>query len=413
MRISILVRVFPPRFEVFIINQIGRLLDRGHDVTIVAKRRGMTWENIPDTQCPQFRSRIRYRPHIPRSRAGKAIKGMFLAARQCIRRPALFYRVLRSRSARRTLGTASWPYETHPFAVNSKFDVVHCQYASLGEKAIALRTIGAIDGKIAVSIRGGADMLWLSSVSERTRRTVFAEVTRFLTVSEFFRKRLIYLGCPNHKVVIHRSGINITRLESIAADARSACETERPTLVSVGRLEENKGMDTVLHATKALRDEGIRLQYGVVGDGPDRTKLVNLASQLGLNGHVQFRGWLPHGAAVRQVAECDVFVLPCLTTGSGQHEGIPNAIKEAMALGKPVVSTFHSGIPELVEDGVSGFLVPERDVVGLANRLKQLLANPDLRHRMGDAGRRHVTEHYDSEKLCTELEHIYQQAIAD
>jgi len=100
-----------------------------------------------------------------------------------------------------------------------------------------------------------------------------------------------------------------------------------------------------------------------------------------------------------------------LVATDGTQEGIPNVLKEAMLLKVPVVSTHHAGIPELVEEGVSGYLVPERDIDTLANRINHLLDNPELRQQMGGAGHQHVALTYDSVTLNIELTKLYEKAL--
>jgi colanic acid/amylovoran biosynthesis glycosyltransferase len=96
-----------------------------------------------------------------------------------------------------------------------------------------------------------------------------------------------------------------------------------------------------------------------------------------------------------------------LTSDTGDQEGIPNVIKEAMAMGLPVLSTFHSGIPELVTDGVSGLLVPERDAASIADALVYLIRHPEICKKMGEEGRRQVELKFDTNSLNKELEELY------
>ena len=102
-----------------------------------------------------------------------------------------------------------------------------------------------------------------------------------------------------------------------------------------------------------------------------------------------------------------VLIAPSLTSETGDQEGIPNAMKEAMASGLPVISTFHSGIPELVDHGVSGLLVPERDAASLADALAYLISHPEVCEEMGRAGRRQVEEKFDTNFLNKKLEELY------
>ena len=131
-----------------------------------------------------------------------------------------------------------------------------------------------------------------------------------------------------------------------------------------------------------------------------------------LNEHVHLLGWKSHEEVIRLLQGAHILVAPSVTAKDGDQEGIPNAIKEAMALGLPVIGTQHSGIPEIVEDGVSGFLVPERDVDVLADRLSFLIDHSEKWAGMGRAGRARVERHYDVKILNDRLVELYKQVCA-
>jgi colanic acid/amylovoran biosynthesis glycosyltransferase len=136
-----------------------------------------------------------------------------------------------------------------------------------------------------------------------------------------------------------------------------------------------------------------------------------MLDELGLRGEVELVGARSHAEVIALLREAHLFVAPCVTAENGDQEGIPNALKEAMAMGIPVLSTWHSGIPELVEDGVSGLLVPERDSEALADGLAYLIDQPERWPAMGRAGRDKVDAEFNSEKLTHDLIGLYREAI--
>jgi glycosyltransferase involved in cell wall biosynthesis len=143
----------------------------------------------------------------------------------------------------------------------------------------------------------------------------------------------------------------------------------------------------------------------IVGEGPERARLEAQAAHLGLAEQVHFVG---HQQDVRPwLAAFDVCVL------SSDWEGMSNAILEAMAAGLPVVATAVGGTPEVVVDGVTGFLVPPRDPQALADAILRLLRDPDLRRRMGEAGRAHVTEHFSVEQMVHKRERLYEELLKE
>lgn len=166
-------------------------------------------------------------------------------------------------------------------------------------------------------------------------------------------------------------------------------------LLSVGRLVPMKGFDVLLMALAELRARGVEFTCTVIGEGPERTRLENLRTALGLDALVEFLGAMPQSAVVAHMSEATLMVLPCVVTPDGQSDGIPNVLMESMAAGLPVISTRVSGIPELVEDGVSGRLVAAGDAVALADAVQALFDNPQQCELFAEAGRRKVERDFD------------------
>lgn len=160
-------------------------------------------------------------------------------------------------------------------------------------------------------------------------------------------------------------------------------------LLFVGRLAGVKGVPVLLEALTTLRDLHPDLRLTLVGDGPERAVLEAKAQVLGVADLVDFVGYKSQDEVAEHLAQSDIFVLPSFA------EGLPVVLMEALASRVPVVTTRIAGVAELVEDGVNGYLVPPGDVASLTDRLEQLLANPDTRTAMGEAGRARVMEEFN------------------
>ena len=187
---------------------------------------------------------------------------------------------------------------------------------------------------------------------------------------------------------------------------------DEPTrIVVVGRLVEKKGVSHAIEAVARLRDSGRAVRLSIVGDGPLRLELESMVEALRVGDRVQFLGSKTREEVAEILAAAHLLLAPSVTAADGDQEGIPNTLKEAMAAGLPVVSTLHSGIPELVEDGRSGFLVPERDSEALADRVGWLVDRPDSWPDMGRAGRSRVEAEYDIAKLSMRLVELYQSVL--
>jgi glycosyltransferase involved in cell wall biosynthesis len=171
----------------------------------------------------------------------------------------------------------------------------------------------------------------------------------------------------------------------------------RPLLLAVGQLKEKKGLRYLLEACRILQDRGFEFDCQIIGEGPLRLGLEEMIDRLSLRDHVALAGPLAQDAVMDKYREATIFVLPCITARDGDRDGIPNVILEAMAMSLPVVSTYHSGIPEAVKNGVTGYLVQPRDPEALSDALGDLLHDEELRVRMGRAGRLRVAEEFDAD----------------
>jgi colanic acid/amylovoran biosynthesis glycosyltransferase len=166
-------------------------------------------------------------------------------------------------------------------------------------------------------------------------------------------------------------------------------------LLSVGRLDPIKGFDVLLPALAELARRGVAFDSIIIGEGEERARLEAQRDALGLRDRVSFAGAQSNTAVRAAMAEATLMVMPCVVTPEGNADGIPNVLTEAMASGLPVVSTRVSGIPELIDDGVSGRLVEPNDALALADAIAEMLADPALRDACAEAGRRKVECEFD------------------
>lgn len=177
----------------------------------------------------------------------------------------------------------------------------------------------------------------------------------------------------------------------------------KPLLLAVGQLKEKKGFSYLLEACKILKGRGYDFECQIVGDGHLRAPLQEQIRRLSLEGTARICGALPHQEVVRKYRRATILVLPSVLGADGDRDGIPNVILEAMAMQLPVVSTIHSGIPEVIHDGVNGLLVPPGDFSALAGAIARLLDDADLRVSLGKRGRIAVTEKFNIEHNVGQL----------
>jgi glycosyltransferase involved in cell wall biosynthesis len=177
-------------------------------------------------------------------------------------------------------------------------------------------------------------------------------------------------------------------------------------ITSVGSLVGCKGHVTLLEACRVLKQRGHPFSCKIVGGGRHQMLLTRLIKEWQLDELVTLTGYLPLDSVYRLLAETDVFALLCEIHASGYRDGLPTAIVEAMLLSLPVVSTHVSGIPEIVVDGETGFLVPERDPIAAADAFEKLALDESLRDRLGDGGRERASAMFDENSAAEQLVYL-------
>jgi colanic acid/amylovoran biosynthesis glycosyltransferase len=229
------------------------------------------------------------------------------------------------------------------------------------------------------------------------------EAALIICVSDFIRDRLLARGFPVEKLLVHRYGVEMDGFEN-----RSP-ETAQPYLLFAGRFVEKKGIPILIEAMRRLGGEGREVRLKLVGDGPIAGDLKRQASGLRA---VEFPGWLPNSELRQMMAGALAVCVPSGEAASGDAEGLPNVLLEAMAAGAPIVATRHAGIGEAVEDGRSGILVPSGDADALTAALRRLLEAPGAARAMGEEARRVALDRFDAMTQSRRLEQILLDVIA-
>ncbi len=241
-----------------------------------------------------------------------------------------------------------------------------------------------------------------------TLADVFAHARLVLGRSESLLERLAELGCPREKLRLNRASIP---LEHIPRAIRRPPPDGAWVFLQACRLISKKGLATTLRAFAevARAEPGARLI--LAGDGPLAGELQVLVAELDLGGRVRLAGWCSQEELFRLYGEAHIFLHPSETTASGDQEGVPNSLLEAMASGLPVIGTRHGGIPEAVTDRVDGFLVPERSPESLAVAMLNLTRNPDLLEQLSTRAPLSVEGKFGARAQLGVLEDCYAEAI--
>lgn len=229
---------------------------------------------------------------------------------------------------------------------------------------------------------------------------------KVVTVSDFaaglLRERFPETGAKIHRVY---NGVDLSRFHP--ADYGSGI----PDIVSVGRLIEKKGFADLITACGLLRDRGLRFRCEIIGEGPLESVLRTQIKEAGLEERVELPGPLPQGEIALRLAHATIFVLPCRREAGGGMDNLPTVIMEAMAAGVPIISTPIAGVPEMVENGGNGLLVPEQDPEAIGAAVTRLVTDPVLARGMGERGREMARDKFSIESSVRTLRLLFDAEV--
>ncbi|UCC84931.1 MAG: glycosyltransferase [Gemmatimonadota bacterium] len=238
----------------------------------------------------------------------------------------------------------------------------------------------------------------------KRRPQVYASAAVVIAVSQFIRGQLVAKSCPPEKIVVHYIGIDVDQFTPDPKVPR------QPRVLFVGRLVPKKGLDYLIRAMARIQDRHQNAELVVVGDGPLRQDLERFASAELRT--FRFLGRQTPSQVHSLMNSSQVSCVPSVVAPSGDAEGLPMVVLEAMAMGLPVLSFAPGGVTDAIVDGETGLLAPERDESALAAHLDRVLGDPELCRRMGEAGRARVREEFDLRKQTAKLEEIYMEVLA-
>lgn len=404
MKITFFTMRFPVSSETFVLNQVTYFIDQGYDVEIISVFPG----DLTHRHGAFDRYNLAEKTHylLPEDKSSGMDK---LKQRLQILLPKLVNpRTMRSLNVKRYGQQSSKLLLPAIVARNEKrfnadLFLVHFGYA--GALANKLRELGVLHGKQA-TVFHGADISRRHILYEHKvdYLNLFSQTDLLLPISHLWENKLIAMGCPPEKIQVSRMGIepekfNFQPREGLHSPLR---------ILSVARLTEKKGLGVAVEACRYLKAQGASFEYTIIGNGDMEETLRGAIRAADLEDCISMVGFKPQEEIKRYLDQADIFLLPSLTAADGDMEGIPVALMEAMAVGLPVVSSEHSGIPELIEHNVSGWLAPEGDARGLGELLLKLAKSEmDIQPVVAAARKKVETEfnqHIAWRELATLLE---------
>jgi colanic acid/amylovoran biosynthesis glycosyltransferase len=256
-----------------------------------------------------------------------------------------------------------------------------------------------------VSFHGADAIVEMNKPAYReATRQMLAAVKFVLVRSESLQRAVVDLGCDERKIEVQHTGIP---LDEFPFRERSLRQNGEWRFVQAGRLIEKKGLPVTLRAFASFLSEYPNATLTIAGDGPLLGQLQDLARELKIDNRVSFTGFVSQAQLRDVYYGSHIFLHPSETGSDGNQEGIPNSMLEAMASGLPVFATQHGGIPEAIENGMSGLLVPEHNHEELSRALLNAVQDPDFLSRIARAGADVVRKNFDLRMQARQLEDVY------
>jgi colanic acid/amylovoran biosynthesis glycosyltransferase len=283
-------------------------------------------------------------------------------------------------------------------------DHLHAHFATA---STTVARLAARFARIPYTMTAHAKDIFHESVNPEDLRRKLRDAAATVTVSDYNLEYLRASYGPIAKDV--RRIYNGLELEKFSYEEP---RRRAPEILAVGRLVEKKGFDDLIEACALLRNRSVQFRCRIIGLGEQERELRAKVKRLKLGDRVELPGPRPQNALIEAVGRAAVFAAPCVIGGDGNRDGLPTVLLEAMALGTPCVSTDVTGIPEVLHDGETGLMVPQRDTNALAGAIERLLADPALRVELAGRARQLVEVEFDVRRNAALLRKTFEAAHA-
>lgn len=386
---------FPRLSETFIVNKFVGLVRAGLDVHVVCSHfNKRDWQHFGSLHSdPTLRQRIHVTPSV-RPRWLVPLLWLLSFAKLMIRAPSrtTAYFIV----GWKLLGQDIFrQFYLDQAIVRVTPSIIHFEFGTLAVDRMHLREV--LKCKTVVSFRG-YDINYVGLESEPYYRAVWDKADHLHFLGKDLWRRALKRGCPLEKPYSFiPPAIDLHFFEP----SNEETDTNGVVILSVGRLTWKKGYEDALTAIRHLKDAGYEVHYRIIGDGDMSEALYFCRHQLDLVEEVSFLGALPHNTVLDEMTRAHIFL------HAAASEGFCNAVLEAQAMKLPVVTTDADGLGENVADGVTGFVVPRRQPRKIAEKLSDLIDDPALRQRMGEAGRQRVEENFSLSEQIEKFRVMY------
>lgn len=398
LKIGYVLKKYPRLSETFILNEILGMEGLGHEVDITsltAADEGRFHADLAKVKAP-----VRYLPAFGSAaamaafdEAAKLAPGALERAMAYVgllpsdKRPAILVHALLMRRAAREKG----------------LDHLHAHFATVAAHVAA--TCRHLGGPT-FSVTAHAKDIYRDAVDRKLFRATLDASAFIVTVCEANRRWIEekLLDGPSEKIKVIYNGLPLEGIRPGDGPREPA------TILGVGRLVEKKGFPLLIESLRILRDRGFDARVEIIGDGEDRSAIAAAVDRLGMKNHAVLLGARPREEVLARMRSATLLAAPCLTGDDGNRDALPTVLIEALACGLPSVSTPVGGIEEIVDDGVHGYIVPEKDVVAFADAVAKILGDAAAAAAMREKAPGRARERFDRNSTLPKLVALMRKA---
>ncbi|WP_439443610.1 glycosyltransferase [Listeria aquatica] len=368
MKVLFFISSFPKLSETFILNQITGLIDRGVDVEILAWNKAKNKKDHQAVLEYNLLSKTTFLD-IPSKKGTRILKATILFVKLFFRNKKVALETLKWRKYGQMSSSLRLLYSAPYFLSRKQADAVVIHYGPNGNIANFYRKLGLLDERAMVFFHGQDITSFVKKWGKMVYNDLFASDIKLLPISSYFAEKLQNYGASRENIAVHHMGINTDEF-----NYQPSLKQNPLRFLTIGRLTEKKGMETVIHTMALLKSRlSVPFHLDILGDGELKKELLKLIDELQVNDVVTLHGAQNQTVVKETVEKATVVIQLSKKAQNGDMEGIPMVLMEAMSRGKMVISTYHSGIPELIKNGENGFLVPEDDPKEATNSIMTLL----------------------------------------
>lgn len=414
MKILFYVGCFPTLSETFIMNQITMLIDQGYDVRIYSLEKPKVQVTHKDITLYGLNNIIYYPLEIPTGKWRKLFA--IIKTGPCLIRKykSKVFKAFDWSEYGNIAKSGLLYFNMYNYSRFEKKewtpDIIISHFGNIGLFPVNLKSIGVLKAPLITFFHAHEISPYSNKEVKNIYRPFYNNNILLLPISDYWSRKLLNSDFERSRVKVHRMGIDLKNFHYRGVKVNNS---EVLHILSVGRLVGQKGYRYSLESIAVLIHEyNLNIRYDIIGSGDMYDELRKLSIDLGIEEYVYFKGALPQQDIILNMEESDYFLLPSIQDNDGMMEGIPVALMEAMAIGIPVISTYHSGIPELIEHKYSGMLCREKEVQDIVNAILYLVTNESARNKIILNARKTVEEKYNIELLNKRLINIINEEIA-